>query len=392
MKINSILNRYIFAETLPPFGICLLFLSFVFMMTSLLEITNLVVNYRVGLITVALLMVYSLPFFLSYIIPMSVMMAVLLTFLRLSGDHEVTAMKTAGISLYNLLPPVLLFSFLGSVATGFMAIHGIPWGKRLFKEQIFAVARSNLEIGLKERTFSDIFPDVMIYVNEIDMKKKTLIDVFIEDQREKGVVSTTVSPRGELFYDSLNLSSTLRLYNGIINQVSLKNKTSHSIRFDTYDITLDLNNGGGMSKERRRHREEMSLREMRDYIKKSGEKNSLYYRILMDYHKKFSIPAACMALGILAVPLGTQTRGAGRSYGIGLGIIFFLFYYLLLTAGWAFGESGAYPPAVGMWLPDAVMTVIGLFLLIRAANDRTFHFQRVVAFVDRMKTRIQAVK
>jgi lipopolysaccharide export system permease protein len=377
MKINSIINRYIFLEIIPPFAITLVFFTFIFMMTSLLEITNMVVNYHISLLSVVLLLVYTTPFFLSYVIPMSVMMAILLIFLRLSGDNEIMALKATGVSLYGLLAPVLLFSLLGCLATGYMTVYGIPWGKQLFKKQVFDVAKSNLEIGLRERTFNDSFEGVMIYVNKIEIKNKTLVDVFIEDQREKNVVSTAVAPEGKLFYDPENLSTTLRLFDGIINQVALTEGSSHTIRFDTYDIGLDLNQEATPTKNKEKHRDEMNLGEIKQWLNKSPQKNGLYYRTLMDFHKKFSIPVACLALGLLAVPLGAHSLGTGRSYGIGLGVVFFLLYYVLLTAGWAFGKSGAYPPMIGMWVPNAVMAGIGIFLLTRVANDRPIHFKRL---------------
>jgi lipopolysaccharide export system permease protein len=109
MKLNSILNRYIFKELLSPFAINLVFFTFVFLMAQMLKITNLIVNYNVGLFSILKILLFSTPYFLMYVIPMSVMLAVLLTFLRMNGDNEIIAMKTGGISLYRMLPPVLLF-------------------------------------------------------------------------------------------------------------------------------------------------------------------------------------------------------------------------------------------------------------------------------------------
>ncbi len=82
MNPNAILNRYILKEMIPPFLMNLVFFVFVFLMRQVLEITNLIVNYQVGFVNFILLLAFSLPFFLVYIIPMSVMLSVLLTFLR----------------------------------------------------------------------------------------------------------------------------------------------------------------------------------------------------------------------------------------------------------------------------------------------------------------------
>jgi lipopolysaccharide export system permease protein len=82
MKLNTIISRTVFVEMLPPFGLNLFFFSFIFLVTKILDITNMVVNYQVNLGAFLLLLLYSMPFFLAFITPMSVMMAILLTFLR----------------------------------------------------------------------------------------------------------------------------------------------------------------------------------------------------------------------------------------------------------------------------------------------------------------------
>ncbi|MFH2218792.1 MAG: LPS export ABC transporter permease LptF [Pseudomonadota bacterium] len=370
MKINSIANRYLFREMLPPFSVTLLFFTFIFLMTKILRITEFIVNYRVGLTTVLWLLAYSVPFFLEFVIPMAIMMGVLLAFLRLSRDNEIVAFKAGGMSIYGLLPPVVLFCLMGCLLTGIMAVYGMPWGRLSFEELAFKVAASHLNIGLKERTFNDSFKDVMLYINKIDLKKKALIDVFIEDQRNKKIMSTIVAPKGELFSNPDKLTCRLRLYNGTINQVNPEGRTAHSIHFNTYDISLDFNKAVFAARGGPKDEKEMSLDELRQYIKNDKKKDAQYYITLMEFHKKFSIPFACLSLGLLAVPLGVQSRSGRRSAGLGLGLIFFLFYYLLLSAGLVFGEAGVYPPVIGMWVPNVVIGAIGFFLLVRTARER----------------------
>ena len=82
MKINTIIDRYILRELIPPFLINLAFFTFVFLMAEMIKITDLIVNYAVSLVTIMKLLLFSTPYFLMYIIPMAIMMAVLLTFLK----------------------------------------------------------------------------------------------------------------------------------------------------------------------------------------------------------------------------------------------------------------------------------------------------------------------
>jgi lipopolysaccharide export system permease protein len=376
MKLNSIANRYIFREMIPPFVISMMFFTFLFLMARILFIANLVVNYDIGVAKVLLMLFFFIPYFLVFVIPMSVMMAVLLTFLRLSNDNEITALKTGGVSIYGLLPPVLLFCLIGCALTFIISVYGMPWGRSSIKKLTMEVATSNLELGLKERTFNDNFKDVMLYVGGVDLKKGGLVDVFVEDKRSENIVSTVVAPRGILLSDKDKLVFRLRLFDGNVNQVEIKNRSVNSVGFKTYDINLDIKSAfaEAKGKDRRIDVKAMSFSELRGYLERAGGKSSKYYKALLELHKKFSIPFACLALGILAVPLGTDLKSAKRSFGLAMGLGFFLFYYLLLSIGFVLGHTEYYPPFIGMWVPNIVIGGIGIYFLVRTANERPSGF------------------
>ena len=381
---RRLLYRYIFSELIPPFFINLAFLTFVFLMTQILDITHMIVNYRVRLWDVIRMLVYSMPYFLEFVIPMSVMMAVLLTFLRLSGDNEIIALKTGGTSLYALLPPVIAFCLAGALLTASMAVFGLPWGRVAFRQLACKLAETNIDVGIKERTFNDHFDGVMLYVNRVDFRNKRLVDVFIEDKRNADKVSTVVAPEGRIFSDPENMAYHLRLFNGTINQVDVAERSAHTIHFETYDVRLDMKRVFTGRRSGPKDEEEMSLAELRHTIDNARVRDDRYYLVLLEFHKKFSIPMACLALGILAVPLGVQSRTARKSFGVGLALVFFLLYYLLLSAGWVFGEAGLYPPLIGMWVPNLVMGGIGLVLLVRVANERTTVLDMLVPMAGRL--------
>ena len=387
MKINTIINRYIFREMTLPCVLGVVFFSFVFLMAEMLKITDLIVNYGVGLLTVVMMLIYSMPYFLVFVIPMSTMMAVLLTFLRLSADNEIIALKTGGLHIYRLLPSVLLFCAISCGLTLIMTVYGLPWGKTSINKLSLEIISANLDIGLKERTFNDSFNGVMLYVNNVDEKNNTLIDVFIEDKRTRDTVSTVVASRGKLFSKPGAMVYHLRLYKGIINQVGLEARTANTINFDTYDLTLDLKKAAA-NLSSRRHRRELSLSRLRQDIKRAPQKDGNYYKLLLAFHKKFSIPFACFALGILAIPLGIKSKSAKRSTGLVLGLLLFLMYYLLLSVGVVWGETGDYPPVVGMWLPNFVMGALGVYLLVKTANEKPDHLGAPLVYMRRLGTRI----
>ena len=385
MKLNSITNRYIFKEMFIPFSINISVFAFLFLMTEMLKIANWIVNYNLSIWAVFTLIFYTMPMFLTFIIPMSVMLAILLTFLRLSSDNEIVAIKSCGMSIYGLLPPVLLFALLGFLLTMLLTLYAGPRSKASLEEMSLKVATTNLDIGLKERTFNDTFKGVMLYVNKIDIKKRKLIDVFIEDKRQQDIVITVVAPEGRLISEPEKYTYHLILSNGTIHQTNPKERSANSIQFNTYTLSLNFKEQVANAAKQKKGREEMSVVELRQYIDKlAGKDEEAFQKAKMELHRRYSIPAACLALGLLAFPLGIQSKTAKRSFGLILGLFFFFTYYLLLTAGYSFGKSGLLPPEIGMWLPNFVMTGIGLFFLFQTGRDRSLK-------IDLLAQRIQLI-
>ncbi len=389
MKFNSIIHRYVLKEMLAPFSINVLVFTFLFLMTELIKITNWIVNYNLSIFSVLTLVFFSMPWFLMFIIPMSVMLAVVLTFLRMSADNEIVALKSCGLSVYGLLPPVLIFSIAGFLVTLFMTLYGVPKAKATVEDMVVEMAASNLDIGLKERTFNDAFKNVMLYVNKIDLGQKKLIDIFIEDKRQQDIISTVVAPEGRLFSEPGKLIFHMVLSNGTIHQTNLKKRTANSIHFDTYNLSLDLNKELENVEEREKDREEMSIAELQQVVRESTEKDKDYYKAQITIHRRFSLPAACLVLGLLAFPLGVQSKSGKRSFGLILCLFFFLLYYLLLTAGYTLGKKGIYPPVIGMWLPNLTMATLGVYFLVQATREKTlkieYFFQQVVQLFSRLR-------
>jgi lipopolysaccharide export system permease protein len=382
MKIVSTINRYILKEFLGPFAVNVLFFTFIFLMAELIEITNWIVNYNINLATILWMIFYQMPFLLIFVIPISVMITVLLTFLRLSNENEILALKTGGISIYALLAPVIAFCLIGFVLTMVMSVYGQPRGRSALRELTRQIVSSNITIGLKERVFNDSFSDVVIYVNKIDSKNKTLIDVFIEDKRQPDRVNTVIAPRGEIFNEPERAISHLRLFNGSIHQTNLKDKAANSIQFDRYDISLPMDRAPARKDRKPKRPKEMNTDYLKQFVKSSNAEDDRYFRAQLELHRRFAIPFGCFALGILAVPLGVQSKSAKRSFGLFLGLFFYLFYYLLMSIGKIYGETGAYPPAIGMWLPNLVIGGLGFYFLIRTANERTL---KVDVIYDRLQ-------
>ncbi len=371
MKINSIINRYIFKELIPPFLLNLFFLSLIFLLAQILEITNLVVNYKVSLTSVFLLILYSMPDFLKFTIPMSVMMAVLLTFLRMASDKEIIAIKAGGCSIYHLLFPAFSFCLIGFAMTYFLSVYGLSWSKESYKKIVSDIASQGVDAAIKERVFSDSIKNIVFYVNKVDVKEKMLYDVFIEDTRDSKNKSTVIAPRGKRYISpEKNNEFIMRLFNGTIFRVNAEQRTVNTIKFDTYDVIIPLESAQVKTKTPGKGRDEMNIDDLKDFIADKTTTEEQRNAAIMELQEKYSIPFACFTLGLLAMGLGLKSALSKTTSGLGLGLTCFLVYYAMMGFGWSGGKSGIIPPLLGMWLPNVVMGILGLYIFIRVAQEK----------------------
>jgi lipopolysaccharide export system permease protein len=253
------------------------------------------------------------------------------------------------------------------------------------------IEASNPDIGLKEKTFNDDFGDMIFYVNKIDQKDNLLLGVFIEDRRRPDMLVTVIAPKGRLLSDPEKNMHHLKLFDGTIHRTNLQDGSVSSIRFNTYTSSFGPQNTVADHKKKHKHQKAMSLDELLDLRQASSAKDEFYRKAMLELHRKFSLPFSCFTLGLIALPLGVQSRSTKRTFGLIVGLFLFLFYYLLLTAGKILGESDKLQPALGMWLPNILTGAVALYLIIQTAHERTIKldvlakkFQRLPAWFKRI--------
>ncbi len=99
------------------------------------------------------------------------------------------------------------------------------------------------------------------------------------------------------------------------------------------------------------------------------EESTNIRKFSIEYQKKFTLSAACLALFLVGAPLGAIIRKGGLGLPLVVSVIFFLIYYIIGTIGEKSVKEGNMSPIVGMWMAIAVLTPIGIFLSYKAAND-----------------------
>ena len=382
--MNWILNKYIFKEILSVLVVSLFVLVVIIFATKILTISEWMLNFGVSPLQILSLLFYLFPDIILFAMPAANLIAVMLSFMRFSSDNEIIALQSSGISIYQAMTPVFALSLAACLITLFMGLFAAPWGSRSFKELTLKIIEEKVDVGIKERVFSEPFEDVIFYINSISPRGKILRDVFVVDKRQDRTMTNTIVAReGMIVVHHKTHALTLRLSDGIIFVTERDLKSVRTITFKTYDLHIDLKKMvSGISK-REKDSKELFLSELFHRKKMVGQKGEELNEIIMEIMGKFAIPIGVFLMGMIGVPLGVQVRRGGRPFGIFLGAGVFIVYYAILAGMRSLGETGALSPAFGPWVPDLFLLFVFIWFLNMAAKDSGFRLGERLAILLR---------
>jgi lipopolysaccharide export system permease protein len=362
---------YILKEVLPIFFIGLMIFTLILLMDKILKLIELIVAKGVGVYQILMLFLFISPSFLIFTIPMAVLLAILLAFGRLSSDSEITAFKASGMSLYQLFFPVSIFSICAFLLTTFLIFYGLPWGNKGFIATLTMIAQSKADVEIKERVFNDTLPGLVVYVDKVPVQGKRMEGILISDEREQGKPITIFAKEGFLTSDPKSQEVILTLRHGDIHRMDQQNYTYQNVKFDTYDLKLELAETF-KSIERKITDREISIDDIKVKIMEIEKKGEDPTPLKVELHKRYAFPFACIVFGLIGVPLGIQPRRSGRSYGFIFSILIILAYYIFLTACEILALRHTMPPFFAGWTPNFLFGGLGIYLLIKAAKESPF--------------------
>ncbi len=362
----QILYRYLILEILPPFGVSLLGFTAIVFLGRMMKITQMIVVKGVGLMDVLKTCAYLLPYLLVFTLPMAATVGILLAMTRLTVDQEVIAMKTAGLSYGQLLPPVLGFSLAVGLLTLGLTVFITPWGQQATRDLMKDVVKRRADLGIKEQTFNTDFKGMMLFVNQVARKGGHLNGVFVYDSRDADNPLTIYADNGDLSYDRDQEAMLMTLYDGRIIRWGRAPNRWETLEFKTYKLPLEVFSFGlkGAKSE-----SEMSLGELLAAIQKEPRGSDLSNRARVELNQRFAMPMGAVLLCLMAMPLGLSPRHHGRTWGLILGLVVFLVYYIVFTASWRLAVNARINPSLAPWLANFLFIWVGLYLWYRTVRE-----------------------
>lgn len=365
-----LLTRYVIREIFPPTLIGFGFYTFVIVMRALFDLAEMIVRESLPTGAVLELLLFSLPHIVVLTLPMSLLVGILVAIGRLSSDSEIVAMRSAGIPASAVYRPVFIFSLAMFAVTLWLINVVMPRTNSLQQQREAELVSAAATTNIQPRVFFDRFENYVIYVDDV-APDGSFRGIFISDRtgasggREDVV---TVAEAGRLTF----VPSTRQLW------LELEGSVTHSYSPadpDDYDLItsgvqklllVDEASRAIPTPSNKPYRS-MNLGELLA-ARKAATHPIDVNSVAVEIHKKFAIPFACIAFGIVALPLGITNRRGGKSGGFSLSVGLILVYYILLNTGEDMARSGRFPGAI-VWLPNLLMIVLGLWLIRRANRD-----------------------
>jgi lipopolysaccharide export system permease protein len=335
-----------------------------------MKITQMIVVKGVGLIEVLQTCLYLLPYLLVFTLPMAATVGILLALTRLTVDQEVTALKTAGLSFTQLLPPILGFSLAAALLTLFLTVFGSPWGQTATRDLLKNVVKKRADLGIQEQVFNSDFQGLMLFVNRVSSREGNLEGIFVYDSRDEDNPNTVYAQSGRLSYDQSQEVMMIQLFDGRVFRWGKEVKDQgrwQMVEFKTYRLPLQLFNfplKGGKSET------EMSVGELWATLSREPKGSDRYNRAVVELNQRFAMPMGALILCLIAMPLGLSHRQQGRTWGLIVGLAIFLVYYIVFTASWRLALNFRLDPALAPWTSNFLFFWVALFLWRRTVKER----------------------
>ena len=365
-----IIPAYVRNSYLVTFAMTLMVLTFVMCVMVLFRIAD-AIAMGGSLSLIGKIFLAGLPSAFGFSIPVSIITAALLTFGKLSANGEITAMKSSGIRMLQIMREPIIFSLLMASVCLYLNAELIPVSYHARREALRQLGiESPLQLIEEGRPIRD-FPGVTCYIGS---KHDTVIEDILIYQTQPNKPGRTIrAQHGTVSPTEDKTGLLVDLYDVRIDPFSDDRPGPGTAGHFPYIIDLshlnhDSSSGSAKKKSDMTLSELMSTRDnMKQYYPELDDLALAQQdmSLQVEFHKRIVLAVACLAFVLLGAPLATKTHRQETTIGIGISLgLIFLFYLFIIVA-----ESMVkYPwtqPYLIVWIPAVLAVGLGLTLIKR---------------------------
>jgi LPS export ABC transporter permease LptF/LPS export ABC transporter permease LptG len=376
--MGKIIDRYILRELVPPFLVGLLLITFVLLMNQVLLLADLFIDKGVPFPTAVRVLGLLIPSILVFALPMAVLMGILGGLARLSADSEIVAFRTLGLGPGGLARPLAFFGLCGFLLTLPLALWFAPRANDAWVRTMTGSVMARIRLDVEPLEFNSTLPNMVFMVRAVG-RDKTWHDVLAYLTKDAAQPRLVMARSGTVRLFPDRRRAILELRDGLVYAGSPSAPGEDTLTsFERFEEEIDVEGLFGAVSSGKRVREKDIGELTRDLKALQADRSPARASARMirahriEIHKKIALPAACLVFALLGLPLGVMTGRAGRTGGFSLGLVIILVYYALLTVGEREAMDGRLSAFLGMWGPDIILAIAGLWLLTRPARGIRF--------------------
>ena len=357
-----ILTRYILREVTSHALIGAAIFTFVLFTRDLGRILELVVRASAPLPSIAEIFLYTVPLALTYTIPMSVLVGILIGLSRLAADSEITAMRASGMGVWSFGRVLAIFvaaAWLLALGNG---LYIAPWSLASLGHLEDQLKGSQVSYEVQPRVFYEGFPKTVLFVQDVHGAQGGAVwnGVFLADITDPANPRITLAREGIMVPEGQDRLH-LHLTDGSTHETDPAKIDHYQIStFQQTDIPIELASSESKADEQTPVKA-IGTWELRDRAAHADPVSARWY--LIEFHNRFALPTACLVLAMVGIPLGLSSKKSGKSGGFVLTIVLVFVYYFVSLLGVSLAKQGRVSPAFGAWLANLVFFAAALFLL-----------------------------
>ena len=367
-----ILTKYILREVLWHALIGTGLFTFVIFMRDVGRILELVVRNSAPLPSVAEIFLFTVPQALTVTVPMGVLVGILIGLSRLAADSEVTAMRASGLGAGMFLKAVSIFAIAAWLLASANQLLVAPHASDSLASLQDRLKSSQASYELQPRVFYEDFKNYVLYVQDASAAPNGALwkGIFLADISTTGAPKITLAQRGTVRNES---PSALRLHliHGTEHDVDPKVPQQYQIStFEESDLSIPVPEPETPPVPRNMPQGARQWSHIAEIptsalwrLAHADDSTARWFDI--EFHRRLALPAACLVLALVGIPLGLSAKKGGKSTGFILTILLVFLYYFASLTGVALARQGRVSPPVGVWMANIIFMVAGAWLLWR---------------------------
>ena len=360
-----ILDRYIFKSALTVFITCVFLFLFLYVVIDLLTNLEDIIKQHVGCKILIKYYLWFLPIMFVQVSPFACLLSAMYTLGRLNHTNEIIAMRSSGLSVYQITKTVIILGLLVTVLVLWLNDRVLPRA-RMATQQL----REMMWEGKKRsRGQNDIIDNLtmmglnnrLFYINKFSASANRMEDIILLEHDEHQNVARKIVANKGVYRDG-----SWKFYQCITYNFDRHGQVIQEPRYNEEEVMV-ISETPKDFLNRRQRSENMTVSELEDYLWKLSRSGatSVIRGFRIDLYQRFAAPFTNVIIVLLAVPFAmTMKRRAAGLSAIGLSLLVGFIYYIAEAVSIAIGKGGAFlAPALAASLSHIIAFLSAAYLI-----------------------------